>query len=362
MALQNEKLQTILKSMYQKGADGDTIKALYRYLVTAKPDALLAINPNLLAVKLDINQQQIIDLVIYGVIDGLFEMNWEMACPHCGNIAEHTHHIDELNAASHCSSCKVDFDNFADENILISISVMAGLFAEKAPAPPAYRTLDKRVQPLTALDLVGSPLYRRYFSKEIPSLEQSIKIRSVTILFTDLIRSTSLYSAVGDIPAYAFVREHFESLFKQITEHAGGIIKTIGDAIMAIFKEPADAVTTAFKLKKEVADLLIKNNLTEKEYGLRVGISNGTALIVNMNNTLDLFGTTVNVAARIVNLAEKDTVAVTDAVFNNAAVKEYLTAENIDHQILHEKLKGIPGVSDVHLLGAKKQWFSKILG
>jgi len=356
--LNNEKLQTILKTMYQKGADGDTIKALYRYLVTADQENLLAINPNLLAVKLDIGQQEIIDLIIFGVVDGLFEMSWEMACPHCGNIAEHTHHVDELNAMSHCDSCKVDFDNFADENILISISVMANLFEGTAPQPVSFRVLDKRVQPLNALDLIGSPMYRRYFSNEIPSIDQSIKIRSVTVLFTDLIHSTALYSSVGDINAYAFVRDHFENLFKQITTNASGIIKTIGDAIMAIFKEPVDAVKTAFILKQEVTDLLLKNKLDEKSYGLRVGISNGTALIVNMNNSLDLFGTTVNLAARIVNLAEKDSIAVTEDIFKNTAIKEYLTTGNIGNQNVQEKLKGIPGVSKVYLLSAKKQWFS----
>jgi class 3 adenylate cyclase len=355
-------VQSKLKRIYQKGIKPEQIKAIYRFIMQSKPKDLLLLNPNIMSIKLDLEQGDLLDIIILGVVEGLFEMQWDMSCPHCGEIADHSHHFNELPGESHCTSCKVNFDNFADENITIAISLHPNLFEGEAPMPGTARKIDKRVQPVTALDLIGSPFFRKYFSSEVPDVTHSVKIRSVTVLFTDLVRSTELYSSMGDLNAYSFIKEHFDALFQSIAKNSGGVIKTIGDAIMVIFKEPVDAVKTSFELKQAVADLLVKNKIKNDNYGLKVGISSGTALIVKMNDVMDLFGTTINIAARIVNFADNNSVSTTPSITDNPEVKEFLATENIGMKPVQEKLKGIPGLSDIHLLVKKGKWYSKILG
>ena len=355
-----EAIQRILKDMYKKGMRPGPVKSLYRLIIQSPPEGLVLMNPNIMAVKLDLEQVELLDMVVLGVVCGLFEMQWDMACPHCHGVADHSHDMSGLSAHSHCRSCKADFDNFADENITVAISLNPALYEGQAPRPPERRALDPRVRPVSALELIGAPLFRKYFSSQVPAVDQSVKIRSVTVLFTDLIQSTRLYNAMGDLQAYAFVKEHFDILFSHIVHNAGGVIKTIGDAVMAVFREPVDAVRAAFELKQSVNRLFEEKGQKKESYGLRVSISNGTALIVNMNDVLDLFGTTVNVSARIIKFSEKDSVAATPGITEDKKVGEYLSQQGIGLKSLNERLKGFSGLNRVDVLSAKGKWFSRL--
>ncbi len=355
-----EAIQIILKDMYKKGMKAGHIKGLYRMLMQSAPPGLLLMNPNVMAVKLDLPQVELLDLVVLGVVCGLFEMQWDMACPHCHGVAGHTHNLKGVNPHSHCQSCKVDFENFADENITVAISLNPALFEGKAPQAPERRKIDPRVRPVTALELIGAPLFRKYFSSQVPAVDQSVKIRSVTVLFTDLIQSTQLYNALGDLQAYAFVKDHFDILFRHIVQNSGGVIKTIGDAVMAVFRQPVDAVRAAFDLKEALDRMLDQKEQKKENHGLRVSISSGTALIVNMNDVLDLFGTTVNISARIIKFSDKNSVAATPGITEDAGVREYLARERITVKSLNEKLKGFPGLNRIEVLAPKVKWFSRL--
>ncbi|MHC2336180.1 hypothetical protein ACVIW0_005469 [Bradyrhizobium sp. USDA 4454] len=64
--------------------------------------------------------------------------------------------------------------------------------------------------------------------------------------------STALYEHLGDLNAYALVREHFALLDAVAHKHAGAIVKTIGDAVMAAFSRPVDAVAAALHMLQEI--------------------------------------------------------------------------------------------------------------
>ncbi|RMH63845.1 MAG: adenylate/guanylate cyclase domain-containing protein [Calditrichaeota bacterium] len=354
-----DKIQHILRDMHKHGAEVGALKELYRQILLAPPEKWLLLNPNVLAVKMDMEQTAMLDLIILGVLCGLFEMQWDMACPHCHGISDHSHDIAGISPENHCEVCKTDYENFADETVFVSISLNPALFTQTPPAPPSPRKIDPRVQSVTALDMIRAPLFRTYFSSNAPAVDQSVKIRSVTVLFTDLIRSTEMYSRLGDMQAYTFVKQHFDRLFKEITAHSGGVIKTIGDAVMAIFREPTDALKAAFALKEAINKLLESRRMDTKNHGLRVGISSGTALIVNMNDVLDLFGTTVNVASRILKYSESDSIAVSTGLINDAGVSELVSEKEWTLVIQKEKLKGVPGISDVGIIRPRGRWLSR---
>lgn len=350
--LKRPSLKAILTRMYRNGIPKSTIEDLYKFIVKSKPENLIAVNPNLIAIKTGISHLEMLNLAIDGVLLGLFEMQWDINCPRCGNIANHTHTLGDIHDHSFCQSCQLDFDNYADQNITISLSLHPNLFEGTPPEQPAMRAVDKRMAAVTVLDLIGVPKFRENFSSQIPNLDHSVKIRSVTLMFTDLIQSTAIYNDIGDLKAYVLVKEHFDVLFAEITAHSGGVIKTIGDAVMAVFHEPLTAVKVSFELQKAVKAILRKHHL-ENGYGLKVGLASGPALVVNMNKVLDLFGTTVNKAARIVNFSDSENIAVCQNTLDDSELKQYLTGGSYSIKTIKERLKGLPGLSEVALVKIK---------
>jgi len=118
----------------------------------------------------------------------------------------------------------------------------------------------------------------------------------VTLLFSDLKGSTALYDAIGDAAAYGLVREHFAYLAAIVREHDGAIVKTIGDAVMAAFHEPLQGLRAAIAMQERVAAFNAGHNAPVV---LKLGLHEGPCIAVNLNDRLDYFGGTVNLAARL---------------------------------------------------------------
>lgn len=121
-------------------------------------------------------------------------------------------------------------------------------------------------------------------------------VDQVALMFTDLKSSTALYRAIGDAPAYGQVRSHFAFLAGLVREHEGAVIKTMGDAVLAAFAEPADAVAAALSVQRGIADF---NRDNGANLAVKIGIHAGPCLVVTLNDRLDYFGQTVNLAARL---------------------------------------------------------------
>src|SRR4029077_16197150 len=100
--------------------------------------------------------------------------------------------------------------------------------------------------------LLARQTFRKLFRAGRVDEEEGVGIRQVTFLFPDLKGSTALYERLGDLNAYALVREHFALLGATAQEHSGAIVKTIGDAVMAVFSRPSDAVSAALHILGEI--------------------------------------------------------------------------------------------------------------
>jgi class 3 adenylate cyclase len=93
------------------------------------------------------------------------------------------------------------------------------------------------------------------------------------------------------------VRAHFAYLAAIVRAHGGAIVKTIGDAILAAFLDPAAALAAAIEMQREVG----RFNAAQEGRGivLKVGLHDGPVIAVTLNDRLDYFGATVNLAARL---------------------------------------------------------------
>jgi class 3 adenylate cyclase len=133
------------------------------------------------------------------------------------------------------------------------------------------------------------------------------------------------------------VQQHFERLQEVTTRHGGAIIKTIGDAIMAAFLAPPDAVRAAIVMRDEIASF----NLSQpnRVLILKIGIHKGAAIAVTLNDRLDYFGQTVNIAARFQSLADSDEIYISQDVYEATGVGDALSDFTVDPHTT--KLRGV---------------------
>jgi class 3 adenylate cyclase len=166
---------------------------------------------------------------------------------------------------------------------------------------------------LSAGELVADQRFRDLFSNEVLAPGIKLAVERATILFTDLVGSTALYNDMGDARAFSLVRTHFDILHEIVGRHNGAIVKTIGDAIMAVFTRPENALQAAHELHAEV-DAYVRKHGHERGATLKIGLHEGPCIAVTLNDRLDYFGTTVNLAARVQNIAKGGDILVSSAL------------------------------------------------
>jgi adenylate cyclase len=174
---------------------------------------------------------------------------------------------------------------------------------------------------LTATAVTNWQVFRDLFAAEAVAPGEQITVGEQSLLFTDLRGSTAMYHDLGDARAYAQVRSHFSVLSDAIQKHHGGIVKTIGDAMMAAFKNPGDAFAAAAMMFSGIAEANRKSP-ERQQLVLKAGLHTGPCLAVNANDRLDYFGTTVNLAARLVGCSRGGELAVSDEIFRRTDVRQ----------------------------------------
>ncbi len=120
----------------------------------------------------------------------------------------------------------------------------------------------------------------------------------LTLLFADICNSTQLYERLGDHDAKERISDCLKSI-ELISEHHGGIVvKTIGDELLIRFDTVDNAVTAASEMQansKRSAQVNLQDRMD-----LRVALHHGSAILEKD----DVFGDSVNVAARLVTLSK----------------------------------------------------------
>lgn len=188
-------------------------------------------------------------------------------------------------------------------------------------------------QATTAADVSTLQAFRDWFAAQALRPDVQLGITHLAVLFTDLRGSTQLYRMIGDAPAFGRVLAHFDVLRRSVDHHEGALIKTIGDAIMAAFLDPASGVRAGLDILRGIAEL----NATRSDYPLRLklGLHAGPAIAVTLNDRLDYFGTTVNIASRLEGQAQGDDLIVSAEVMGEAAVQRALA----DNEVVIEKFR-----------------------
>lgn len=183
---------------------------------------------------------------------------------------------------------------------------------------------------LTADRVTALQAFRDLFSEQVLRPGDEVSVRRVTLLFTDLAASTALYGRIGDARAYHLVREHFAFLGRVVREHDGAVVKTIGDAIMAAFADPAQALAAALAAQRSIA--AFNSASGDGPILLKVGLHEGPCIAVTLNERLDYFGGTVNLAARLQGQSRGGDIVLSATLAAEPAVAELLDGLPLSHE------------------------------
>lgn len=193
-------------------------------------------------------------------------------------------------------------------------------------------------QATTASEVIALQRFRDLFANEALRPGEQFGVGSMTVLFTDLVDSTRMYREIGDAPAFGLVMSHFDVLKQVIDEEQGAIVKTIGDAVMAVFQRPVSAVRAMTRAQEILRD----PPEGQRPLLLKAAIHTGPSIAVTLNDRLDYFGTTINMAARLEKFANGDNIILSDSTHNDPEVRDYLEDPYASFQIeaFDERLKG----------------------
>ncbi|MFD1328376.1 nickel-binding protein [Mycoplana ramosa] len=147
------------------------------------------------------------------------------------------------------------------------------------------------------------------------------------ILFTDIVGSTEMTSRLGDRTATELVRAHDSLVRRCLSRVNGREIKHTGDGIMAAFSSIVSAVDCSMDIQREFRRF---NASSSEPVHVRIGIDCGEPV----EDSNDLFGATVQLAARLCAAASGDQILVSENIY-----REYGAAD-IFVRASHRQLKG----------------------
>jgi class 3 adenylate cyclase/predicted ATPase len=174
-----------------------------------------------------------------------------------------------------------------------------------------------------------------------PAAENSGERRYLTVMFCDLVGSTSISAQLDAEEWRDLVSAYLDAACAAVTEMGGHVAKKLGDGLMVLFGYPVAqendaerAARAALSIQRALAAVNHKNTETGKPaLNARIGIETG-AVVVDAAG--EIYGDAPNVAARVQALAEPGTVVVTARVQRQIAGL-FVAEERGSHE-----LKGVP--------------------
>ncbi|HUX21886.1 MAG TPA: adenylate/guanylate cyclase domain-containing protein [Spirochaetia bacterium] len=335
------------------------VREIGGWTAAAGDSQLWRINPFALAEELGVERKPLLEGFLTLASQGFFDLNWDFHCTECNAVAGTHRHLRDATASNHCPLCDVDFRNDLIHNVEVTFTPSASYYtvskrfidAQTAQTVALHKSKEIRLPRVyvRGIDCLHVALFRELFESETLSLRESMRIGQVCIMFTDIKGSTALYDRLGDSAAYGLVRVHFEILFEKIAVFDGVIVKTIGDSVMASFRHPSDGVGAALAIQRSFTELNERKTL-RNEILVKIGLHSGATIMVNLNNRIDYFGQSVNMAARIQNSAEGGEVVISETVRRDSASIAALRGQVSSLTKREVALKGISESQSIYRL------------
>ena len=147
-----------------------------------------------------------------------------------------------------------------------------------------------------------------------------LKRRMVAILLADVVGYSRLMGLDEENTHVRFNEIVEEIIEPQTRWHDGRIIRTLGDGVLIEFNSASDAVHCGLQIQEKLAEFEQRLNVAVR-MNLRIGVNSGDVII----DAEDIYGNSVNVAARLEQLAEPGTVYISSTVYEQVRADPQLT-------------------------------------
>jgi class 3 adenylate cyclase len=156
------------------------------------------------------------------------------------------------------------------------------------------------------------------------SIAKPVADRPITVLFCDLVGSTSLAAALDAEDWRNIVNAYLDEATRAVTGLGGHVLKKLGDGLMVLFGYPQAeendaerAVYAALAIQRSLGELNSRNATSGvPELVARIGLETGPVVV---DASGEVFGEAPNIAARVQAIAEPGTVLITSAVQRQVA-------------------------------------------
>ena len=200
--------------------------------------------------------------------------------------------------------------------------------------------------------------------EEVLEKDRSVRIggerRVVTMMFTDIRRSTQLSESMNATDFIDMLNHYLEEMIEIVNAWQGNILSFVGDAIVTVFGAPRpnddaarDAVACAVAMQRRMPMVNAWN--AERGYpelSMGVGIHTGEAILGNIGSQTrakyDMIGRNVNLASRIEGFTGDDEILIStetleaagDQVILNPAGERWVRPKGIQTDILLHQVTG----------------------
>ena len=156
-----------------------------------------------------------------------------------------------------------------------------------------------------------------------------------TVLFADIAGSTPLYARVGDAAAFQLIESCLKIVRREIEGQGGRVVKHTGDGMLAVFTDPNIASEAVIRIHNAVSE----SDASTHKLAVRIAFHSGPVI----QSADDVFGDTVNVAARLLELASPGR-AITSAEAIRLLRPEWRA---LTHPIHSRSLRGVARLTEL---------------
>jgi hypothetical protein len=144
-------VRVVVERMARYGVPREILDKLALYLREANDRELFKFNPRYLAARLGIDAHTALGVLAYAVQEGLFDLNWDVHCPHCGGRARTFFTLRDGRGEEFCPNCQVNFDPHLDHEVHVTFTVSETVrtLATQEPLP------DELYPPTFGLELLN---------------------------------------------------------------------------------------------------------------------------------------------------------------------------------------------------------------
>ncbi len=141
----------------------------------------LRLNPNWLAHRLNVSENELLSALAFAVSDGLVELHWETFCPKCGGFSTHFETLRKAHSKAECITCESDFEVQLDRDVHVTFSASEQVERLRDGESFAVPPEGNQFPPTNGLDLLLIPSFHQLFSGEAPPENESLRIGRITI-------------------------------------------------------------------------------------------------------------------------------------------------------------------------------------